>query len=77
MRFGNAYSTDLPLDHTSANRIFQVVSRRYERGSIVLTSNRGFADWGQVYADHESYSDLPRARMTTTCGILRDDAGSP
>jgi DNA replication protein DnaC len=41
----------LPLDQASANWIFQVVSRRYERGSIVLTSNRGFADWGQVFAD--------------------------
>ena len=41
----------LPLDQTSANWIFQIVSRRYERGSIVLTSNRGFADWGQVFAD--------------------------
>jgi DNA replication protein DnaC len=41
----------LPLDQISANWIFQVVSRRYERGSIVLTSNRGFADWGQVFAD--------------------------
>jgi DNA replication protein DnaC len=27
------------------------VSRRYERGSIVLTSNRGFSDWGAVFAD--------------------------
>lgn len=28
-----------------------MVSRRYERGSIVLTSNRGFSDWGAVFAD--------------------------
>lgn len=41
----------LPLDQPSANWLFQVVSRRYERGSIILTSNRGFADWGQVFAD--------------------------
>ena len=41
----------LPLDQASANWIFQVVSRRADRGSIVLTSNRGFADWGQVFAD--------------------------
>jgi DNA replication protein DnaC len=41
----------LPMDQTSAHWIFQVVSRRYERGSIVLTSNRGFPDWGQVFAD--------------------------
>ena len=41
----------LPLDQQSANWIFQVVSRRYEKGSIVLTSNRGFGDWNQVFAD--------------------------
>ncbi len=41
----------LPMDATSAHWIFQVVSRRYERGSIVLTSNRGFGDWGAVFAD--------------------------
>jgi DNA replication protein DnaC len=41
----------LPMDQASAHWIFQVVSRRYERGSIVLTSNRGFSDWGQVFAD--------------------------
>src|SRR5947209_9601309 len=41
----------LPLDQASANWIFQVVSRRADRGSIILTSNRGFGDWGQVFAD--------------------------
>src|SRR5439155_21878428 len=42
----------LPLDQSSANWIFQVVSRRYEKSApIVLTSNRVFSDWGQVFAD--------------------------
>ncbi len=41
----------LPLDQASANWIFQVVSRRYDRGSVILTSNRGFSDWSQVFAD--------------------------
>ena len=41
----------LPLDQTSANWIFQVVTRRYDKGSIILTSNRGFSDWGQVFSD--------------------------
>lgn len=41
----------LPMDQTSAHWIFEVVTHRYERGSIVLTSNRGFAEWGQVFAD--------------------------
>jgi hypothetical protein len=41
----------LSMDATSAHWVFQVVSARYERGSIILTSNRGFADWGSVFAD--------------------------
>ena len=39
------------MDQASANWIFQVVTRRYDKGSILLTSNRGFADWGQVFSD--------------------------
>jgi DNA replication protein DnaC len=41
----------LPMDQASANWIFQVVSRRYDKGSIILTSNRGFGDWNKVFAD--------------------------
>jgi DNA replication protein DnaC len=39
------------MDKQSAHWLFEVVSRRYERGSIVLSSNRGFSEWGQVFAD--------------------------
>jgi DNA replication protein DnaC len=41
----------LPMDQESAHWVFEVVSRRYEKGSIILTSNRGFTEWGQVFAD--------------------------
>lgn len=41
----------LPMDKQSAHWVFEVVSRRYERGSIILSSNRGFSEWGQVFAD--------------------------
>ena len=41
----------LPLDQASANWIFQVISRRYDKASVILTSNRGFGDWNQVFAD--------------------------
>ena len=40
----------LPLDKLQSNLLFQVVSKRYERGSIVMTSNKGFSDWGEVFA---------------------------
>src|SRR5438132_6013483 len=39
----------LPMDQAAANWIFHVVTKRYERGSIILTSNRGFGDWGQIF----------------------------
>lgn len=40
----------LPLDPLQANLLFQIVSRRYERGSVVVTSNKSFSDWGQIFA---------------------------
>jgi DNA replication protein DnaC len=41
----------LPLPGEAASHLFQVVSRRYEHGSIVLTTNRGIADWGAIFDD--------------------------
>jgi DNA replication protein DnaC len=38
----------LPIDRKGADLIFQVVSGRYEQGSIVLTTNRPFRQWGGV-----------------------------
>jgi hypothetical protein len=35
----------LPLDKTAADLFFQVVSERYERGAIVLTTNRAYKQW--------------------------------
>jgi DNA replication protein DnaC len=41
----------LPLDPLGANLLFQLVSRRYERGSILITSNQSLAGWGHVFGD--------------------------
>ncbi|MDR7608674.1 MAG: IS21-like element helper ATPase IstB [Armatimonadota bacterium] len=41
----------LPLDRVGATVFFQLVAARYERASIILTSNHTFADWGQVFGD--------------------------
>src|SRR3979411_2804576 len=34
-----------------ANLFFQLVSRRYERGSIIITSNQSLGAWGEVFGD--------------------------
>lgn len=39
------------LDRSSGNLFFQLVCSRYERGSIVLTSNKGFGEWGELMGD--------------------------
>jgi len=41
----------LPFDPNAAHLFFQLVSRRYERGSLLLTSNRSVAEWGTVFGD--------------------------
>ena len=33
------------------NLFFQLVNARYEKGAMILTSNRGFAEWGEVFGD--------------------------
>ncbi len=39
-----------PLDRLAAQFLFQLVSRRYLKGAIVLTSNKSYGDWGDIFA---------------------------
>ena len=39
----------LPLDKIGADLIFQIISQRYERGSIVLTTNKAFKRWPEIF----------------------------
>lgn len=41
----------LPFETRAAHLFFQLVSRRYERGSILITSNRSVGEWGSVFGD--------------------------
>lgn len=41
----------LPMPGEAASHLFQVISRRYEHGAIVLTTNRGIASWGEIFED--------------------------
>ena len=39
----------LPIDKRGADLLFQVVAARYESGSIVISTNRAFRDWGAIF----------------------------
>lgn len=41
----------LPVSASNGNLFFQLVNARYERGAMILTSNRGFGEWDQVFGD--------------------------
>jgi DNA replication protein DnaC len=41
----------IPLDRHGAHLFFQLISRRYERGAIILTSNQSFGQWAEVFGD--------------------------
>lgn len=40
-----------PLDRADANRVFQVVNRRYTPGSTIITSNKSVSEWAQTFGD--------------------------
>jgi DNA replication protein DnaC len=42
----------LPLSKAGANLFFQLVNARYERGAMILTSNRSFKEWGEIFGDN-------------------------
>jgi DNA replication protein DnaC len=41
----------IPFDPQAANLMFMLVSRRYERASLIVTSNKSFGAWGEIFGD--------------------------
>jgi DNA replication protein DnaC len=42
----------LPLSRDEASLFFRLVVRRYERASLIVTSNKSYLDWGEIFNDH-------------------------
>ena len=58
-----------PLERAEANLVFQVISKRYEKGSIILTSNKTFGEWGQVFGD-EVLATAILDRLLHHCDVI-------
>ena len=43
----------MPLDKMASHFIFSLVCRRYEKGAMIWTSNKSFADWASIFAGDE------------------------
>ena len=53
----------LPLMGDQANLFFQVVAERYERGSVILTSNLSFGEWEKVFGGNTALTSAMLDRL--------------
>jgi len=53
----------LPIDQHGANLLFQVISHRYERGSIVLTTNKPFKQWASIFNNDSTLASAVLDRL--------------
>ncbi|GGL83158.1 hypothetical protein GCM10010095_79920 [Streptomyces anthocyanicus] len=58
-----------PLERAEARLVFQVISKRYEKGSIILASNKTFSEWGQVFGD-EVLATALLGRLLDHCDVI-------
>jgi DNA replication protein DnaC len=58
-----------PLSRAEANYLFQVVSARYERSSLILTSNKSVTEWPEVFGDH-ALATATLDRLLHHCHVL-------
>ena len=48
----------LPIDKEGANLLFQLINKRYENSSTIITTNKPFSEWGEVFGDSVLASDI-------------------
>jgi len=53
----------LPIDRKGADLLFQVISQRYERGSIVLTTNKPFKKWPEIFSNDATLTSAVLDRL--------------
>lgn len=66
----------LPIDKKGADLLFQVVSKRYEQGSIVLTTNRTFKDWGKIFNNDNTLASAIIERLMHHCEVVKIEGES-
>jgi DNA replication protein DnaC len=57
----------LPIDKTGADLLFQIISARYERGSLLLTTNKAFKDWPSIFNNDSTLTSAVLDRLLHHC----------
>jgi DNA replication protein DnaC len=66
----------LPIDKTGADLLFQVISHRYEKGSLIITTNRDFKDWPEIFNNDSTLTSalLDRLLHHTETVVIEGDS---
>ena len=66
----------LPIDKAGADLLFQIISERYEQGSIVITTNRVFKDWADIFNNDSTLTSalLDRLLHHTEAVVIEGDS---
>ena len=66
----------LPIDKTGADLLFQIISARYEQGSILLTTNKAYKDWPSIFNNDSTLTSAVLDRLLHHCETVIIQASS-
>lgn len=66
----------LPIDKNGADLLFQIISARYESGSLLLTTNKAFKDWPTIFAGDSTLTSAVLDRLLHHCETVVIQASS-
>ncbi|TYO98442.1 IstB-like ATP binding protein [Geothermobacter ehrlichii] len=61
----------LPFSDTQANLFFQVIAKRYETGSVILTSNLSFGEWDKVFGGNTALTSAMLDRLLHHAHVIQ------
>ena len=65
----------LPLQRNQASLFFQVIAKRYEHGSIILTSNLSFGQWDSTFSGNAALTAAMLDRLLNHAHVIHDQGG--
>jgi DNA replication protein DnaC len=66
----------LPVDKTGADLLFQIISQRYERGSLIITSNRPYKKWHEIFNNDATMTSAALDRLLHHAETIKIEGNS-
>jgi len=66
----------LPLDKRGADLLFQIISQRYEQGSLIITTNRAFKQWPEIFNNDSILTSAILDRILHKANVVKIEGPS-